>query len=130
MTKEKKLICLLAGMVAGIMISTILIGNGFVNAKSKRAKVTDRAFWIMAKNYDEYMVEPVTGLAILNGESRSMTAAANHGRPYGMVGHRYYDIDSATFAFLKLIRYNKWYKKAWKHKNWRDELAAIQSCGY
>ena len=130
MTKEKKLICVLAGMIAGIVLSVILIGNGTADAKSTREKNTDAAFWIMAKNYDEYQVEPVTGLAILHGESRAMTAAANHGRPYGMVGRRYYDIESATFAFLKLIRYNKWYRKAWKHKNWRDELAAIQSCGY
>ena len=130
MTKEKKLICVLAGMIAGIVLSVILIGNGTADAKSTREKNTDAAFWIMAKNYDEYQVEPVTGLAILHGESRAMTAAANHGRPYGMVGRRYYDIDSATFAFLKLIRYNKWYKKAWKHKNWQTELAAIQRCGY
>ena len=130
MTKEKKLICVLAGMIAGIILSVILISNGIVSAKSIREKNADAAFWIMAKNYDEYKIEPVTGLAILHGESRAMTAAANHGRPYGMVGHRYYDIESATVAFLELIRYNRWYKNAWKHKNWQDELAAIQSCGY
>ena len=130
MSKEKKIICVLSGIIAGILISTMLIGNGFVNAKSIRATNTEKAFWIFAENYDEWQIEPVSGLAILNGESRAMTAKNNHGCPYGMVGHRYYDIESGTYAFGNLIRYNRWYKNAWKCKTWQTELAAIQRCGY
>lgn len=89
---------------------------------------TEAAARYAIENYDTYHLHPTTVTAILNGESAGMTA--NNGRPYGMIGRRYYDIYSGTEAFCELIRFSGWYGDAWKYYDWRDQLRAIQAHGY
>ena len=89
---------------------------------------TEAAARYAIENYGTYHLHPTTVTAILNGESAAMTA--NNGRPYGMIGRRYYDIYSGTEAFCELIRFSGWYGDAWKYYDWRDQLRAIQAHGY
>ena len=89
---------------------------------------TEAAARYAIENYGTYHLHPTTVTAILNGESAAMTA--NNGRPYGMIGRRYYDIYSGTEAFCKLIRFSGWYGDAWTYYDWRDQLRAIQAHGY
>ena len=80
------------------------------------------------EHYETYHLHPTTVTAILNGESAAMTA--NNGRPYGMIGRRYYDIHSGTEAFCELIRFSGWYGNAWAFYDWKDQIRTIQSHGY
>lgn len=112
------------------MICGLSMWSFVSDAKSLRKYNTDVATDIAVANYDEYHIHPITVAAILNGESRAMTAIGNNGRPYGMVGRRYSDIETATYAFLRLIRYSEWYGDAWEYDDWQDQLYAIQSHGY
>ena len=129
MSKEKKIICVLTGIIIGILLSVAFIGNP-AGAKSVRKTNTDTAVRWVIRHYDEYHIHPVTAAAILNGESRAMTDKNNHGRPYGMVGRHYYDIKSGTKAFCKLIRYSKYYGDAWEYFDWQDQLSIIARHGY
>lgn len=127
--KKNNLIGLLIGIIAGILIGIALLPR-ISQAKSTQTINTETAAKWVIKHYDEYHIHPVTATAILNGESGAMTAKNNHGRPYGMIGQRYYDLIEGTKAFCELIRHSGYYGDAWKYNDYQSQLSEIAGHGY
>lgn len=112
--------------ILGLLIAFMLCGTT-AQASVQNDNTEAAARWAI-EHYETYHLHPTTVTAILNGESAGMTA--NNGRPYGMIGRRFYDIYSGTEAFCELIRFSGWYGNAWTHYDWEDQIRAIQAHGY
>lgn len=117
-----------------IIVVLMLVAVGIVSTRAQARTVMqinqDKAADWFIKHYKEYHIHPAFGVGILTGESGAMTAKNNHGRPYGMIGRRYYDVISGTEAFANLIRYSGLYGIAWKYDSWQSQLYAVQSHHY
>lgn len=123
MSKEKKIIYVLTGIILGILLSVALIGNG-VLAKTNVQKAAGR----LIERYPETGILPSVGLAIFLGESGG---GHNEGRYYGIAPSRRYpriwDVVESTDQFLLLMRR---YKNVDDQKTWIGQLRALQRHGY
>lgn len=123
MTKEKKIICVLAGIILGILLTTAFVGN-YSSAHSQNVKTAGKR---LIERFPETHIYPSVGLGIFIGESGG---GHNNGRYYGVMAGRRYDITESTDQFIELIRYSGWYGSAYKAQSWRGQLSIIQSHGY
>ena len=120
MSKEKKLICFLTGIILGMIFSV-----GFISfTASARTRNVETAAHRLIERYPETHILPSVGLGIFIGESGG---GHNNGRYYGNMSSRIYDIEDSTDQFLDLM--NR-YGNVDDQETWIGQLYALQSHGY
>lgn len=119
MSKEKKIIYVLTGILFGILLSVAFLGN-----RSSAASNVKKAASRLIERYQETKILPSVGLGIFIEESGG---GHNNGRYYGNMSSRIYDIRDSTDQFLDLMDR---YGNVNDQKTWYGQLVALQSHGY
>ena len=120
MSKEKKIICLLTGIILGMILS---VGYFSLTADAKSINIEIAADRLIER-YPETHILPSVGLGIFIGESGG---GYNNGRYYGNMSSRIYDIEDSTDQFLDLMER---YGNVDDQETWIGQLYALQSHGY
>ena len=124
MSKEKKIICLLTGIILGMILSVGYFSLT-ADAQSRNVKTAARR---LIKRYPETHILPSVGLGIFIQESGG---GHNNGRFYGIVScsryPRTWDVEESTDQFLNLMER---YRNVDDRETWLSQLYALQSHGY
>lgn len=121
----KRILTLLFAFILAFNFVGDKVSTGATKTQIRHIETASKIF---IDRYEETGIYPCVGLGIFFGESGAMTAG--NGRPYGMNGRRYYDIEESTNAFINLIRYSGIYGNAYKQDNWYSQLYAIAKTYY
>lgn len=120
MSRDKKIICILSGIIAGILLSCMIYSSpsGAVSANEKEAAAR------LIERYPETHILPSFAMSICYGESG---CGRNNGRYYGNMSSRIYDMTASTDQFLDLMLK---YGNVAKQTTFIGQLYACQSHGY
>jgi len=120
MSREKKVICFLTGIIMGIILSVGFISHT-ADARSRNVEI---AAGRLIERYPETHILPSVALGIFIGESGG---GNNNGRYYGNMSSRIYDIEDSTDQFIDLMGR---YGNVDDQDTWMGQLYALQSHGY